>query len=988
MPPAKEPTSVYKEYFDATAKYTEQYGPDTLVLMQVGAFFEVYGLKDQHMVPSVKSRIADFCKIGELKLADKSKDRYEGSAIQMAGFGEYNLEKYIRLLTEAQFTVVVFVQEDDMTRANAKKRVFHSVYSSGTFIPMEESSSSTSSTSNTIMNIWVRTFHSLKDGPKYLCSFSCVNLLSGHSHLYEYSTSRLLSPTSFDELERALSSFSPSEILFIKDDPYDEEAERILQYSGMNRSGTVLHRFAESHEKIVRLNKSAYVDTTLDFFFGEAAIQACAEFRMYEFATQNLCFLMDFVRSHNPNLVRKIDFPVFSNSSLRMVLANHTLKQLNILPVEGHGSKASSVSTFLDRTCCKMGSRLFQYQIQNPVFDETWLQNEYDMTDWFIREVPENIRSQIRRSLDKIRDMERISRQILMGKVYPSAMFQLHQSIEQYTYCLEWLEPYVLKAPPNHPLFRNGWMTGQEKNREFLTFMESHLQLSLCEEVRTMNGSVPFFQTGVCSEWDKVWTDWENGKQRLQTICDELNAVMVKYGSGKSSSVEVDFVKIHETQKSGCSLQLTSTRGNVLKDILKKHPQQTLKIDNKEISFSDISVSRNTRGDKTDMIEFPLLNQTCRDMIKWEEKSSSYLQTMYTTFLKKVETQWIDFLYERSKQLALLDVALAKATVAMENHYCRPLLTDTLDSNTSFFEAKDLRHVLIEHLQKKEIYVPNDLSIGTPEQRGLLLYGTNAVGKTSMIKSAGIAVIMAQSGLFVPCSQFTFRPYRAIYSRILGNDDMFRGLSTFVVEMSELRVILKMADSASLVLGDELCSGTETESALSIFTSGLMHLHERRASFMFATHLHEIVNYEEIRSLGDSVQMKHLSVYYDREKGDLIYDRKLKDGSGSALYGLEVAKSLSMPTEFIERAFQIRERYFPNSLHSSPLSFKPSRYNADKIRSFCENCHRQIGEEVHHIHPQKMADEKGFIGHFHKNHKANLMNLCIQCHDAIHSNEV
>ena len=125
MPPAKEPTSVYKEYFDATSKYTEQYGPDTLVLMQVGAFFEVYGLKDQHMVPSVKSRIADFCKIGELKLADKSKDRYEGSAIQMAGFGEYNLEKYIRLLTEAQFTVVVFVQEDDMTRSKGKKRVFH-----------------------------------------------------------------------------------------------------------------------------------------------------------------------------------------------------------------------------------------------------------------------------------------------------------------------------------------------------------------------------------------------------------------------------------------------------------------------------------------------------------------------------------------------------------------------------------------------------------------------------------------------------------------------------------------------------------------------------------------------------------------------------------------------------------------------------------------------------------------------------------------------
>ena len=109
---------------------------------------------------------------------------------------------------------------------------------------------------------------------------------------------------------------------------------------------------------------------------------------------------------------------------------------------------------------------------------------------------------------------------------------------------------------------------------------------------------------------------------------------------------------------------------------------------------------------------------------------------------------------------------------------------------TAFFEAKDLRHPLIEHLQKSEIYVPNDISLGS-DNYGTLLFGTNAVGKSSLIRSIGIAIVLAQSGMFVPCSSFVYRPYMQLFTRILGNDNIFKGLSTFAVEMSELRTILK-----------------------------------------------------------------------------------------------------------------------------------------------------------------------------------------------------
>jgi DNA mismatch repair protein MutS len=295
-----------------------------------------------------------------------------------------------------------------------------------------------------------------------------------------------------------------------------------------------------------------------------------------------------------------------------------------------------------------------------------------------------------------------------------------------------------------------------------------------------------------------------------------------------------------------------------------------------------------------------------------------------------------------------------------------------------------LRHCLIEHIQQNEIYVTNDLTLGADE-KGILLFGTNAVGKTSLIRALCVSIIMAQSGMFVPSSKFVYKPYTAIFSRILGNDNLFKGLSTFAVEMTELRIILKMADENSLILGDELCSGTETESALSIFVAGLMKLSEKGSSHIFATHFHEIVTYSEIEALA-KLSMKHMSVTYDRENDCLVYDRKLKDGSGPKIYGLEVCKSLYLEQEFLDLAYSIRNKYYPDS--RGDLSSPTTIYNANKIRGKCEMCGLKLGEETHHLSPQQNADVNGFIGSFHKNHRANLASVCEECHDKLHgSNE-
>jgi DNA mismatch repair protein MutS len=244
---------------------------------------------------------------------------------------------------------------------------------------------------------------------------------------------------------------------------------------------------------------------------------------------------------------------------------------------------------------------------------------------------------------------------------------------------------------------------------------------------------------------------------------------------------------------------------------------------------------------------------------------------------------------------------------------------------------------------------------------------------------------MAQAGLYVPCSEFNYKPYKYIFSRIIGNDNIFKGLSTFAVEMSELRTILRLTNENSLVLGDELCSGTETMSAISIFVAGIQQLHTCNSSFIFATHLHEIVDFEEITSL-KNVIIKHMSVIYDKERDLLVYDRKLQDGPGSNMYGLEVCKSLNLPDEFIKAAYNIRTKYCPEM--GNLLSLKSSHYNSKKIVDMCEKCGINPGKEVHHLHHQSEANNDGIIincdGIFHKNNLANLMTLCESCHDEIH----
>lgn len=227
------------------------------------------------------------------------------------------------------------------------------------------------------------------------------------------------------------------------------------------------------------------------------------------------------------------------------------------------------------------------------------------------------------------------------------------------------------------------------------------------------------------------------------------------------------------------------------------------------------------------------------------------------------------------------------------------------------------------------------------------------------------------------------RPFRSIFTRILNQDNIFQGLSSFAVEMSELRDILLAANQNSLVLGDELCAGTESDSAQALVASGIQWLAKKSAKFIFATHLHDIPRLLPLHDLG--VAVKHIHVHYDPVTKKLVYERQLREGSGSSLYGLEVARAMNLPYEFIETALANRNKLIGEFRRTSADS---SAWNSEIFKQKCEIC-GQAGAnrplEVHHIRQRFTAENGRLNTGEHMNHPRNLIVLCEKCHHNQHT---
>ena len=1045
--------TLIKDYFDLTKKYIFEYGEKTILLMQVGAFYEVYGIRNKNTDQIRNSQIHDFSKICELNIVDKNiciTEIKKDESIVMAGFKDIMIDKYIKKLQEAGYTTVVYTQ-DEQTKNTSRNLA--GIFSPGTYFNNEQDacdgSASRNKLTNNTMCIWIESIESKLIEPKgkfVMVGISNIDIYTGKTTLYQYKETYIHNPTTYDELEKFVSIYEPTEVIIISNLSAGE-IEDIISFSNIKSllihkislvSATTTTTINEFTKKARNCEKQVYQKEVLERFYNINDFGVFMQnFYDNSIATQSFCFLLDFIFQHNPYLVHKISEPSFENNSDRLLLANHSLRQLNIIDNDYHGP-FSSVEKLLNLCLTPMGKRKFSYDLLNPSKNAEFLRGEYDITEYLLGLETTSSRENsngsisIRSKLAKIKDVSKWNRQLYMKKITPNSLYQLYKNIQTTREIVDIVvkDKTIYEYLNKHTPYKNVTMEciGYYCS-EILDFLDFHLDIELCNNLdQYVNFDTNFIKKGIDSHLDNAIIVMTKSMNELESIRVFLNNLLEKY---EKKTKATEYVKLHETEKNNYSLLATKRRCTILKEALKtiadkpimlqcssdqckefefefvivdkdkdkKDKKDKDKKDKKETS--PINVDFLTQSTANNSIVNPIINELCKNISTMKVQFKEILNNAYAMFINKfVSTSDNGETYPFKIECLIhfitkIDVLYNKVFIVNKYGYCKPEIDETADK--SFVNVKGIRHCLIEHLQQNELYVSNDVTIGRVETDGvdgldgMLLYGTNAVGKTSFIRAVGIAVIMAQAGLYVPCSKFVYKPYHSIFTRILGNDNIFKGLSTFAVEMSELRTILKLATKNSLVLGDELCSGTESVSAISIFVAGIQYLSNVKSSFLFATHLHEIVNYEEITTL-KNVGLFHMSVIYDREKDMLVYDRKLKSGPGTSMYGLEVCKSLNLPNDFLEMANQIRIKYHPTM--GSALSLQQSNYNSNILVSICKMCNKNKATETHHLQHQMNANNNGIIisqtdnnTMFHKNHPANLLTICESCHKGIHKDK-
>jgi DNA mismatch repair protein MutS len=1066
--------ALVKEYLDITKKYKALYGERTLVLMQVGSFYECYAIKKAKNVYE-GSNILDFTQINDMIIANKNTS-IDGNEIVMAGFCLAQKDKYVKKMINNGYTVLVYDQDSDTKNTT---RSLDCIYSPGTFFDNNdyyslnnEDYNENNNLSNNTICIWIHysKLNKLIKTETISIGLNIINIFTGKIVSYEYCHQFLNTPTTYDQLEKYISIYNPAEAIIITNitnniynnknssNTNDETIKNTYIDDVISFANIHSHKIykiylnetqekekekenknkADTFEKIAfNCEKQIYQEELIDKIYGRGSYREKHEFQNYSIANQSLCFLIDFIYKHNPSLIKNISYPCFDNVNNKLILANHSLKQLNMISDQRHNGKLGCVSNFLNNCITNAGKRKFQYDLLHPLCDINVLNDCYNVTEHLTKT---EFYKTIKEYLLNVRDIEKIERKVILGKIDPkdfavlysnlsnvSKLFEKIITIKENTELADYINKHINCNISNLCTIINKYIEQ--------TFELTKLDAIVIDKLNSYDlEELVFINENYNKEQNILFKNNIDSKQQLEVIANYFSNLLSDYEKPKTSknkpktkknnsyednneesnaessnelnndSYGTSYVKIHETSKNEASLLITKRRASILNDLLQKNIKKSgakcninyISKYNKtneiiELDLSTIEFKNHGTNNSSNIIYCPHIVKITQTIQNSREDLISTINKNYKNIIAEFNSLIVNgdsnsnlsILSKISQFIAQIDVCYARTYNAVKYNYCKPIINNELCENTakSYVNFKKIRHCLIEHLNTSELYVTNDLSIGS-SSNGILLYGTNAVGKTSFIKSLGIAIIMAQAGMHVPCEEFTYYPYEYLFTRILGNDNIFKGLSTFAVEMSELRTILKNATSKSIILGDELCSGTETTSALSIFVASLERLHTLESTFLFATHFHEVLDYDEIRNL-NKMKIYHMSVLFDYNQNTLIYDRKLREGSGDSMYGLEVCKSLALPDDFIERAYSIRNKY--NKSNISVLEAKKSRYNSNKLRGMCELCNIYESTEVHHLQFQKNAKDGIINGEFNKNHKANLINICEACHLKIHS---
>ena len=929
--------------------------------MEIGTFVEVYEVNNDELQIGKAKEMAELLNI---QLTKKNKTIVENSVKNplLAGVPTISFERYLnRLIQEKKYTIIYIKQRGEPPKVS---RYVAQIVSPGTNFDY-----TTDSEDNYIVSLLVD-----KHKDIYSIGYSAIDVTTGKTFLYEAHGTSEDQNFALDEIFNLLNVYKTSEVVLSFLDGVNDQ-KQVLRYLEI-----------DEHYTYSVNNQRPKIEYQNELFKRVYQIQSLLspiehlDLERTPMISEALAVLVHFVIEHDFHIIQKLSRPQLIDNRRYMYLGNSAFEQLGVISKD---KDEMTLLRLIDKSVTAIGKRLLKERLLNPIMEEEELTRRYNLAEKVMSHtklLEENLRN--------IYDLERLSRRTNLGRLHPFEMNFIYDSLLGVQDLMVYVKKHKLSKTP----------FSENEVIVFLKEIEKTFNLDVTRKYTVQTVDENFFMRGVDPQIDEL-SD-ENAKM-FQTIYIIMDAIedMVSSVANKS---ENRLVSLGQLDKEGYFINLSKNRFSMIET---EFIGMGVDIDGEFFAFKEFSVKKLTNNVK---ITSDLIDSLSDKIMRNRSKIVALAKEKFVEKQHQLERRYT-LLFERMiHYVADIDVAVSTAKSAEIYNYARPMIVKAHDDE-NFLQVLELRHPLIEVQEHQGIYVPNDIVMGNREYmdlpypetimldsmvhdghqiHGVLLYGINSSGKSSLMKSLGLAVLMAQAGFFVPASAMKFSLFESIFTRIVSKDNLAKGLSTFAVEMLEMKNIFNRAGTKSLVLGDEISHGTETLSGVAIVASAIMKLAKLRSVFLFATHLHQLSTMDEVVRLKNVVNL-HLEVAYDEEQDKLLYNRTLQSGSGSSIYGLEFAKSLHMDQEFLDAANNIRKR-LANDYDELELLVKKkkrSKYNKDLYVTKCVIC-GNIAEDVHHISHQSMANQAGFIGHFHQDHKHNLIPLCRDHHNEIHSGKI
>ena len=633
-----------------------------------------------------------------------------------------------------------------------------------------------------------------------------------------------------------------------------------------------------------------------------------------------LLLLLQFAEDHMPSAIQGFQRSVPWIPEQTLVCGNHALEQLQM----------DAVTSLFNACITPMGKRAIRERLLKPLTHASAIQHRLQEIQAFQAWAPSHQKA-LEQQLRFIGDLPRLHRKVQLATITPQEFVVIGQSYAA--------AATIVKGWPDASLHLQS-----EDLKKIQTTFGQHIVLD--KALQASEDMTPFSSSRVCTIEQQIGTVLQDFERLRALLCT-------------SGSLSTEAIRLESREKEPFGFKASSATLKALQTMIHLLPKGT-------------TIQSLKSGGWIDVPELHTLNTKLVKLRMQLLSISREISLEVCALLYEDAPAWIRL----EEWLSHIDCLRCIAKCSAERGFTCPAID--LDTGSAYLDIKGLRHPLV---QSRAAYVQHDVQLGLGTD-AWLVYGMNASGKSTLMKAVGIATILAQAGCFVPATAMRLRPFSSLYTRILNHDNLAAGMSSFATEMAELRDILRSATDQTLVLGDELCSGTESVSAMALVSAGIQWLSNRKTKFIFATHLHDLPTLLDPSAL--KLRIWHLHVEYDPVSHKLIYDRTLMSGAGSTLYGLEVARAMDLPLEFLELAQRQRHKLLHTTSH---LEAKPSSYNPLIRRRACEVCGSDMTAalEVHHIDPQASATNGILPNGVPINDAANLVVLCATCHDNHHA---